>query len=163
MKNILLSIKLFVYKILGITIESKQVDNKIKLRQNSEFELEVLLLLNGYRKSKNLSEFIIHDSINFYCYEYNRYLIDNHKIISHYGVVERLERLNQIIDANSSAENLAFNFDNPIEVVDAWIRSKSHNAILLAPHYTHVGISVEENEKGKKYYTNFFASINNTK
>lgn len=42
-----------------------------------------------------------------------------------------------------AGENLARNYDDAKEVVDAWLRSPSHRDNLLNPNYTDIGVAVE--------------------
>ena len=60
-----------------------------------------------------------------------------------------------------AGENLAVNFDDSIEVTDAWLKSVSHRANLLNGKYTEIGIATAEGlHKGKKavYVAQFFGT-----
>jgi hypothetical protein len=50
-----------------------------------------------------------------------------------------------------AGENLAVDFSNSDEVVDAWYNSPTHKENLLSPHYTDVGFAIVNGElKGRK-------------
>jgi uncharacterized protein YkwD len=50
----------------------------------------------------------------------------------------------------SAGENLAVDYKNNKEVVDAWMASSSHKANIINPRFTKVGIGIAH--KGEHYY-----------
>ena len=53
-------------------------------------------------------------------------------------------------------ENIAWNSQNPEQVVKCWMDSPGHRANLLMKDYTEIGIGVAKNDKGEPYWTQVF-------
>jgi uncharacterized protein YkwD len=63
------------------------------------------------------------------------------------------------LGASYVTENIAYNYNSPQAVLNAWLASESHKSNLEG-NYTHFGLSIREHPTtGKKYYTNIFAKI----
>jgi uncharacterized protein YkwD len=62
------------------------------------------------------------------------------------------------VGAKLVGENVAYNFSTSQAVFDAWILSPEHKKNIEG-NYTNFGISIRENAKGQKYYTNIFVQI----
>jgi uncharacterized protein YkwD len=63
-----------------------------------------------------------------------------------------------ILGAKKVGENIAFNYNTPQAVLDAWLNSPIHKQYIEGD-FTHFGISIRLNSEGKKYYTNIFMKI----
>lgn len=122
------------------------------------FENETLTLINNYRVSIGLNALIKSDYISFKAEEHNNYMIANN-VVNHNDFVARSEDIMKTLSAKYVTENVAYNYNTPKAVLDAWLASEGHK-INLEGNYTHFGLSVRENPAtGKKYYTNIFAKI----
>ena len=122
------------------------------------FENETLTLINNYRVSIGLNALVKSDYISFKAEEHNNYMITN-TIVNHNDFVARSEDIMKTLGAKYVTENVAYNYNTPQAVLDAWLASEGHKANLEG-NYTHFGLSVRENPTtGKKYFTNIFAKI----
>jgi uncharacterized protein YkwD len=122
------------------------------------FENETLTLINNYRVSIGLNALIKSDYLSFKAEEHNNYMISNN-VVNHNDFVARSEDIMKTLGAKYVTENVAYNYNTPKAVLDAWLASEGHK-INLEGNYTHFGLSVRENPiTGKKYYTNIFAKI----
>ena len=79
-------------------------------------------------------------------------------VVNHDDFVSRSENIIQVLGAKKVGENIAYNYNSPKAVVDAWLKSPTHKANIEG-NYTHFGIAIRVNAEGKKYYTNIFAKI----
>ncbi len=62
----------------------------------------------------------------------------------------RARRVGEIVGATTRA---------PDGLVDAWLASRGHRRTLLAPHFTHVGIGVEQAPSGRWFAVVDFAAF----
>ncbi len=124
----------------------------------TSFENETLNLINDYRVRKGLNALAKSDYISFKAEAHNNYMITNN-VVNHNDFVARSEAIMKTLSAQYVTENVAYNYNTPQAVLDAWLASEGHK-INLEGNYTHFGLSVRENPTtGKKYYTNIFAKI----
>lgn len=122
--------------------------------QQSNFELEVLELINQYRVAHNLPLLSVIEHISYIAGGHNDYMIATGKI-NHEGFDERKENLKAVINAIIVNENIAYGFSAPESVVNAWINSDSHRYVIEG-NYTHFGLSIKTDEEGRTYFTNIF-------
>ena len=59
------------------------------------------------------------------------------------------------VGARAVAENVGYGYRTSKAVVNAWLKSKGHRENVEG-EYSHVGISVRQDEDGKNYFTNIF-------
>jgi uncharacterized protein YkwD len=133
------------------SIESLEV---VQYYEYNEIENQTLDLINEYRVSIGLNSLEKINHISFKSSEHNDYMIETN-IIGHANFAERQSNLHKALGALKVGENVAYNFDSPQIALNAWINSTSHK-VNLEGDYTHFGISIRENEKGQKFYTNIF-------
>lgn len=120
----------------------------------SEIEIDILETLNDYRTSQGLSVLSRVDEITLEAYEHNIYMIKN-KDVSHANFQQRYSNLVSEIEAKAVSENIGYGYRTAEAVVEAWLNSEGHK-INIEGDYTHFGISVEQDEEGKNYFTNIF-------
>lgn len=120
-------------------------------------ETETMNLINNYRVSVGLSELKQIDHISYKSEEHDEYMIARN-VVNHDDFVSRSENIIQVLGAKKVGENIAYNYNSPKAVVDAWLKSPTHKANIEG-NYTHFGIAIRVNAEGKKYYTNIFAKI----
>jgi uncharacterized protein YkwD len=124
----------------------------------SSFENETLTLVNNYRVSIGLNALAKSDYISFKAEEHNNYMIANN-VVNHNNFIARSEDIMKTLDAKYVTENVAFNYNTPQSVLNAWLASEAHKTNLEGD-YTHFGLSIRENPStGKKYFTNIFAKL----
>ena len=120
-------------------------------------ELETMALINAYRVSIGLNELKEINHISYKSEEHDNYMITNN-VVNHDDFVSRSENIMKVLGAKSVAENIAYNYNSPQAVLDAWLKSPAHKANIEG-NFTHFGLAIRVSVDGKKYYTNIFAKI----
>lgn len=123
----------------------------------SFLENEILNAVNDYRKSVGLTVLSKVDDITFEAKDHNDYMITNKKV-SHDNFPQRYLNLVNGIGAKAVSENVGYGYRTAEAVVKAWIESPKHKENIEGD-YTHFGISVEQDEDGRKYFTNIFVKL----
>lgn len=117
-------------------------------------EIEILELLNNYRQTEGLLPLKKLAIIKSQAYLHTDYMIETNNL-SHDNFSQRRAYLRQNTDANKVSENVAYAYNSPISVVNAWLNSDSHRAAIIGD-YTHFDISAEQDENDDWYFTNIF-------
>lgn len=120
----------------------------------SNFELQVMELVNAYRVEKGLSELKNLDEISYQAETHNIHMVKNDEVC-HDQFGSRYSALVKLVGAEAVSENVAYGYRTAEAVVQAWIKSDSHRKNMEGNH-THFGISVTKNDEGKYYFTNIF-------
>jgi uncharacterized protein YkwD len=115
-------------------------------------------LINAHRVSKGLNPLEKINHMSYKSEEHDYYMIANN-VVNHNDFVARSENIMKTLGAVSVSENIAYNYNTPQAVLNAWLASPSHKENIEG-NFTHFGIAIKENPAtGKKYYTNIFAKI----
>lgn len=122
--------------------------------QSKDIELEILELINNYRDSIGLNRLQDMSIIKAEAYPHTDYMIENNQV-SHDGFLLRRENLMNNAGAISVGENVAYGYATAEAVVNAWLNSDGHRAIIEGD-YTNFDISAELDENNRWYYTNIF-------
>lgn len=117
-------------------------------------EVEILDLINQHRESLDLSRLESLSAIKSEAYGHTDYMIENDKV-SHEYFFQRKANLINKVGAIKVAENVAYAFSSPQSVVNAWLNSEGHRAVIEGD-YSNFDISAEQDIEGKWYYTNIF-------
>jgi len=120
-------------------------------------ELEAMQLINDYRMSLGLNPLQQINHISYKSEEHDNYMIANN-VVNHNNFVARSENIISVLGAKRVGENVAYNYNSPKAVVQAWLNSPSHKENIVGD-YTHFGIAIKTNPDGRKYYTNIFTKI----
>ena len=121
-------------------------------------ELATMTLINNYRVSVGLNPLEKINHISYKSEEHDNYMIANN-VVNHDDFVSRSENIMNVLGATRVGENVAYNYNTPQAVFDAWLQSPGHKQNIVGD-YTHFGIAIKEDPAtGKKYYTNIFAKI----
>jgi len=120
-------------------------------------ELDAMNLINTYRVSVGLNALQQINHISYKSEEHDHYMIAN-DVVNHNDFVSRSENLISVLGAKRVGENIAYNYNTPQSVVNAWLNSPTHKENIEGD-YTHFGIAIKTNQEGKKYYTNIFVKI----
>ncbi|MFV8269567.1 CAP domain-containing protein [Flavobacterium sp. GT2N3] len=124
----------------------------------NSIELETMSLINKHRVSIGLKPLEKINLMSFKSEEHVNYMIANN-VVNHNDFVARSENIIKTLGAKTVSENVAYNYNTPEAVLEAWLASPSHKANIEGNH-THFGIAIKENPvNGRKYYTNIFAKI----
>lgn len=120
----------------------------------SSIEREILVAVNEYRRGNGLNELGTIDGITLQAVDHNNYMIQNKKV-SHDNFDKRYIALVNDIGAKAVSENIGFGYRTAEAVVSAWLKSDGHKNNIEGD-FTHFGISVDQDEEGKNYFTNIF-------
>jgi len=121
----------------------------------SALELETARLVNDYRVGKGLNALELVNYVSLKSEEHNVYMIEN-QVVNHDQFDKRAKDIMQNLKASKVNENIAYNYQQPIGALTAWLNSPGHKANIEGS-FTHFGISVTVDPvTGKKYYTNIF-------
>ena len=121
----------------------------------TDLEIEILDQINFYRDSIGLKELEELNVISAVALSHSKYMAQLGKI-SHDNFENRSNQL--IVNANAKyvGENVGYGYTSAKGVVDAWIKSDKHRAVIESSAFTHFGISTEKNYKGRNYFTQIF-------
>jgi uncharacterized protein YkwD len=123
----------------------------------SQEERDVMHATNVYRQSINLDTLKSNQHIAYLCCEHNHYMIEK-VIVNHDYFYDRSENLSKTLHTCSVGEVIAYNYNTPQSVLDAWITSPTHKSIIEG-NFNNFGVSICEDSKGRKYYTFIFVKI----
>lgn len=141
------------HELPGTSAELKTA-NLVDFVAYSQIENEILNAINQYRVEQGLVKLLKVDEITFEAEEHNLYMIRNQEV-SHDNFEQRYLNLKNSIGAKAVSENVGFGYRTANAVVEAWIKSIGHRNNIEGD-FTHFGISVEEDESGRNYFTNIF-------
>jgi uncharacterized protein YkwD len=137
---------------------TEPVAQKVLSYSYNTMELETMVLINKHRISVGLIPLEKINHMSFKSEEHVNYMIANN-VVNHNDFVARSENIMRTLGAKTVSENVAYNYNTPESVLNAWLASPTHKANIEGDH-THFGISIKENPtNGRKYYTNIFAKI----
>jgi len=117
-------------------------------------EVEILEEINIYRKALGLSELRAMAELSLESEGHNEYMIEE-GVVSHDNFSLRASKIMNKVGARAVAENVGFGYRTSEAVVNAWLKSKGHRENVEG-EYSHIGISVRQDENGKNYFTNIF-------
>jgi len=147
-------IKLFLLFIFCGCNNSNEIVKPTQNYTPNKDEIELAELINKYRVY-NLKTPLIHiNHISYKSQEHNLYMIEK-GVLSHDNFKDRANNLMNVLGAVKVSENIGYNYSTPNAVLNAWINSPEHKHNLDSD-YTHFGIAISVDKKGKKYYTNMF-------
>ena len=142
----------------SVVPEDNNISKNLELSNNftySTMEIEIMDAVNDYRKSIGLTVLQKLDDITIEAVDHTKYMVDLN-VVNHDHFNIRYQNLVQEIGASAVSENVGFGYRTAEAVVEAWINSEGHR-VNIEGSYTHFGISVEQDQNGKNYFTNIFA------
>lgn len=121
----------------------------------SSMELEILEIVNDYRSSIGTQPLEKLNVISTVAESHTTYMAQT-GIVSHDNFAERHKQLVENAKAKQVGENVGYGFSSAKGVVNAWLKSDGHRSIIENPEFTHFGISTEQNQSGRNYFTQIF-------
>ena len=122
----------------------------------SPIESEILDLINEHRNDLGLSTLKPLNIVSSTAISHTEYMIQAGHI-SHDGFSERSKNLMDKANAKLVGENVAYGYSSAQGVVNGWLNSEAHKAVIENPKYTHFGISTEAcSTTGRNYFTQIF-------
>lgn len=122
----------------------------------TKVEMETLDVINSYRESIGIGALSKINDMSLQAEKHTDYIIEAGKI-SHDNFTDRANYLIKNVPVKAVGENVASGFSSARSVVNAWLNSPTHRAIIEDSKYTHTGISIKTDVNGKKYFVQLFA------
>lgn len=142
----------------GIYFDNNATQNEIVDLSKTSYtslEADVLALVNQHRESIGLQPLTTLNLVSGVAKGHTEYMIVVGEP-NHDNFAQRSQQLMQQASAKSVGENVAYGYSTAQGVVNAWLNSPEHKAIIENPNYTHFGISTEANTENRNFYTNIF-------
>ena len=140
---------------INFTNSNSNETTVLKKQNYSAIELEILDLVNLHRNSIGLNSLNKCDITSFVSLSHTDYMIEKNEI-NHDNFGVRFEKLKKDANAKTVGENVAYGYNSAKSVVNGWLNSESHRALIENENFTHFGISVENNDDGRNYFTQMF-------
>ncbi|WP_298363681.1 CAP domain-containing protein [uncultured Lutibacter sp.] len=121
----------------------------------SKMELEILSLVNNYRNTLEINKLNKLDVVSSVASTHSKYMAEIGKV-SHDNFPERHKKLVSSAMAKVVGENVGYGFNTAKGVFNAWIASDSHRVLIENSKYTHFGISTEQSNDNRNYFTLIF-------
>lgn len=119
-------------------------------------EEDVLTLINKYRTTKGLPEFIMNGVVTEVARQHSADMAAGRVPFSHEGFATRSKTITTRVPGTMGvAENVAFGQRSAQEVVNDWIKSPGHKKNIEA-NYKQTGIGIVADAQGVLYYTQMF-------
>jgi uncharacterized protein YkwD len=139
-------------------ITADTLAEQVTIYSYNTIEIETMNLINAHRVSKGLNPLEKINHMSYKSEEHVFYMIANN-VVNHNDFVARSENIMKTLGAKSVSENIAYNYNTPQAVLNAWLASSGHKENIEG-NFTHFGIAIKADPvTGKKYYTNIFAKI----
>lgn len=131
------------------------IDLALAQKNDSQMSSQILDLINDYRTSLGLSTLKMDNQYaSAFAVDHTQYMIEKEQI-NHDNFGYRSEGIKYYDGAATVGENVAYGYDTAEKVVEAWLKSPGHRAIIEG-NYTHTGFGVMKCAKGRSYYTELF-------
>ncbi|BDS10297.1 CAP domain-containing protein [Aureispira anguillae] len=121
----------------------------------SNFEVEILQLINSHRASLNLAILEFHPLIQKASYEHSNNMATSSIPFGHDGFSVRANQLVQMLKGSAASENVALGQRTANEVVQSWLDSNGHRKNIEGD-FNLTGISVVKNTRGENVFTQIF-------
>jgi uncharacterized protein YkwD len=154
---------IFLYSILVLFCASscavRQASSVLSSEQQASMESKILLYVNQYRNSKNLSPLVSSEPLAQIARGHSGDMQGKSKM-DHHGFSGRAAKIQNQYPNASVAENVGFNYGYSMperHIVDSWINSPGHQRNILG-NYRFTGIGATKSAEGKIYYTQIFVN-----
>jgi len=105
-------------------------------------DIELKRLINEYRQANGVGELIMVKIIWDECLQHNMNMQDGTVPFGHDGFEDRLRNIGKEMYVGYATENCGMGYGSPQAQLNGWINSPPHNANLLHPSLTHMGVSM---------------------
>lgn len=120
----------------------------------TELQSEIITLINQHRSDQGLKTLNALEIAYPKAEDHTAYMINTGKV-SHDNFYDREAYLVSEAGALQVAENVAYAYSTAEGVVNAWLKSSSHKAIIEGD-YTHGSICAMKDAEGNYFYTHIF-------
>jgi len=126
----------------------------------SDFEVEILQLINNHRATLDLDPLSFHDPIQETSTLHSNNMAQGAVPFGHQGFAERANQLIQLLNGSAASENVAMGQRTTEEVVNSWLNSAGHRKNIEGD-YNLTGISVIKTPQGENIFTQIFIKAPN--
>lgn len=153
--NTLLAFALAVFLMLFFCVscskeEAEEKPVRLSRYSYSNFEMDILSLVNDYRNSTGRNTLGKVSEISLEAKNHNLHMRSAMEVC-HHNFGQRFNTLKKRIGARSMGENVGYGYRTAGAIFEAWLKSPNHRKIIEGDH-THFGISALK-EEGKWYVT----------
>lgn len=136
--------------------ESK--DSKAEAKDVSEFEQQVVTLVNEERAKEGLKPLELDTELSDVAREKSKDMMDkgyfDHTSPTYGSPFDMMKQFG--IEYSSAGENIAKGQKTPEEVMEGWMNSDGHRKNIMNPDFTHIGVGFVEGDS--TYWTQMFIS-----
>jgi uncharacterized protein YkwD len=118
-------------------------------------DLQLFSVLNNYHIKQGLPVLTYSDHMSALASNHNDYMIKN-DTVDHSSFDYRASSIQYVLHFSKISECIAYGYSTPESIVNAWLKSPRHKAVLDAG-FTHVGVSITKDSINTKYVTVIFA------
>jgi uncharacterized protein YkwD len=137
---------------LSVTNENEYYFTNTVTLENTDIENNILQLINTYRLSIGLNTLEINTSIKIQTEQHSLYMA-NESEMSHDLFYIRKSNLENTISASHIKENVAYGYATAQSVLNAWLNSDSHKAVIEDVNFSYFNISAQKNDQEIYYFT----------
>lgn len=112
----------------------------------TDFDNQLKQLINQYRLNNKLDILMIDLELAKVSYSHSEYMAKKQLASHDYFMNRQATFPNRLL-----GEVVAWNYHTPESTLQAWKNSPAHNAVLLNPNYTRIGLSYANDQKGRRY------------
>lgn len=91
--------------------------------------------------------------------EHSKEMALGNRAFGHLGWKERCKLLKTKLKSKSCGEIVAVGQENDGEVLESWLSSPPHRDSIEKPDWTHTGVGVFQNKKGRLFWTQIFLKL----
>lgn len=137
----------------------RQTSNVLTPEQQANMEKNVIVYVNEYRSSKNLSPLVSSEQLAQIARAHSLKMQGKNKI-DHKGYSGRASQVRKQYPRSYMAENVGFNhrYSMPEKrMVESWISSQGHRVNILG-NYRYTGVGITQSAEGRIFFTQLFVS-----
>ena len=138
----------------GVEDNADKIELSLMTPETKTIEIQILELINEYRLSLGLNTLSDMTVVKSVAFSHTDYMVINNEV-SHANFYVRSDYLKANAGASRVSENVAYGYSSAQSVVNAWLKSDAHRAVIEGD-FTNFDIAAEVNSEGKWYYTNIF-------
>ncbi len=153
-KSAIACLFLFFISCSDSSVETENLDEN---GTNSDFEIEIMNLINQHRTNKGLTALSILEIIKSQTDHHSDYMIAKAEL-SHDDFNVRADYLRTNANATNIAENVANGYTTAQAVVNGWISSNGHRENIEGD-FSHFNLTAKQHTNGVWYYTNIFIKV----
>lgn len=148
----ILKVALILCIFVGFSCEDDDNGSKDELK---EMEEDVLVAINAYRATLELSPLTMNSFIRAECRTHSENMADGTVPVGHDGVLDRSARIKEELGLGIIAENVAVGANSAEAVVNSWLNSSAHKENIEGD-FSLTGVGIAQDSDGVLYFTQIF-------